>query len=173
MLKKKDMPSYKLSPDVEEDFEKVPGPSFDTVQEAWVEGDSFFEKVGNAISETALGRNTVGRVLGIGLDIGLGFVPHGNMISDIREKGKRLLGQSPRKFQYQSTEKPMFTKALKRAFTTDGGGWLRIRDEDGNFSITAVTATIIRLVFLLALLWGGQKLGLPVEQILSLIGLGG
>lgn len=108
---KRDLDPSKLSKPVEYEFEDVPEGM--SLKEAWKAGDSFFEKLGNTITKTVAGRNTVGRVLGIGLDIGLGFLPHGGKIQKVRQKGKLLLGQSPKRFTYQPQQKGSSMKWIK------------------------------------------------------------
>lgn len=113
MLKKKDMPSYKLSPDTDEDLEKVEGDQLKDLREAWAEGDTFLQKLGNTVTKTFWGRNTVGRAVGMALDVGLGFIPYGEKIQRIRRKGKALLGQSPERFSYQPQQKGTSMNWLK------------------------------------------------------------
>lgn len=72
----------------------------------------------------------------------------------------------------EQTEKPMLSQALKRAFTFDGGGLFRLREEDGSISITAVLALVIRAAVVVGVLYACQQLGIPVDKALSLIGLG-
>lgn len=92
------------------DFEEVPGPSFDTLWEAWHGGDTFFEKLGNTITETAAGRNTVGRVLGSAIDVGLIFAPYGGRLDNARQTAKVALGLQRRKFQHNPNpmDKPRY-----------------------------------------------------------------
>lgn len=97
-------------PTTDHDFEKVPGPSFETLWEAWHDGDTFFEKLGNTITETAAGRNTVGRVLGSAIDVGLIFAPYGGRLDNARQTAKAALGLQRRKFQHNPNpmDKPRY-----------------------------------------------------------------
>lgn len=94
-----------LSSPAEPKFERVEGDEIKDLRQAWADGDTFFEKIGGAVTKTFWGRNTVGRILGMGLDIGLGFIPYGQKIQRVRRKGKALLGQSPKRFSYQPQQK--------------------------------------------------------------------
>lgn len=110
---KRDMDVPSVSGEQEYDFEKIPGPTFKSLMEAFHGDGSLFEKIGDAALETAFGRNTVGRILGIGLDIGLGFIPWGNQVQRIRREAKVVLRQHPDKFKYQPQQKGKTMKWLK------------------------------------------------------------
>lgn len=147
-----------------DELTEASGAKYDSVREAFAEGDRFFEKVGNVITKTVAGRNTVGKGLGLALDVVTMIAPAGSKIDRLRQKGKDLLNLNK--------DRNDMKNIIKRAFTTDGGGLLRIRDEDGNISVTAIGATLLRIALVVGVYYGAKKLGLPVSDILNTIGLG-
>jgi len=83
------------------ELKKAPPTKYDSVAEAFLIEDGFFKKIGSAITKTVAGRTTVGRVLGIGLDVATFVFPYGSKIDSIRKTTKTLLGLDQRKFKYQ------------------------------------------------------------------------
>lgn len=106
----RDLTPPKLSKEPKYDFQKVKGDEIKDLRQAWADGDSFLEKVGNLVTKTAAGRNTVGRVLGSAIDVALMVAPHGSKIDRVRRTAKSALGLNTRKFQHNPNpmDKPKY-----------------------------------------------------------------
>ena len=104
------------------ELKKAPPTKYDSVAEAFLVEDGFFKKIGSAITQTVAGRTTVGRVLGIGLDVATFVFPYGSKIDKIRKTTKTLLGLDQRKFKYQPNKGNMkLLKEIKRRLSQPAG----------------------------------------------------
>lgn len=118
---------------------------------------------GHRVRNFFTAQNKAGRIGKTVKDALLLFTPYGDKIETITDLVTKVI-----KPEQKEKHGPMLKRAFSRAFTLDGGGPIRIRDEDGKISKVAVLAGIIRLLLILALLYGGQYLGLPTDVILNL-----
>lgn len=53
-------------------------------------------------------------------------------------------------------------KAIKRACTKDGGSLIKVRNEKGKIDTTTITASILRAIILILLLYLASILGVPL-----------
>jgi hypothetical protein len=131
---------------------RVDGPEVDPV--VW--------KKRSWLRRTLAGETGVGKVGASLKNVIKHFVPYGHQIDSATD----AVGD-----QLKTEKRPMLKKAIKRAFTTDGGGFVRLVDENGRFSLDYLLAVIIRGVGvaggLLLIYWVGGKLGLPVNEIVQ------
>jgi hypothetical protein len=114
--------------------------------------------IGRRIKAFVRGESRAGRSAGALLDIAQVLLPGG--VRTGRQAAQLLINRK---------EQPPMKKAIKRALTSDGGGFLRVRDEDGNLDGTAIAATAIRLVLILGLFYGANALGLNPAEIWTFI----
>jgi hypothetical protein len=94
--------------------------------------------------------NTAGRKAGAVLDAITLFLPFGQKIDNARDAVRVLL---------ERKNKPPMKKILKRAFSTDGGSWLKVRDEDGKIDATAIAASVIRAAVIIGVLYVANLAG--------------
>lgn len=105
--------------------------------------------------------NTAGRKAGAVLDAITLFLPFGQKIDNARHAVSVLL---------ERKNKPPMKKILKRAFSTDGGSWLKVRDEDGKIDTTALAASVIRAAVIIGVLYVAEVAGV-LDQFLAIVGL--
>lgn len=117
----------------------------------------------NIFKKIIKGQTAVGKVLGIGLDIITIVAPAGSKIDKIRSKAKQALNVNETHNEMKS--------ALKRAFTADGGGFIRVRNKDGKLDKDAIIASAIRMAILIGGLWLANIAGV-LDYVAGFLGLG-
>lgn len=145
----------------EEKLDSVPDESKDQVEEDMRRNvdKGFFRKAIDKGRDTLAGETKVGKVVGFGLDVATFLAPHGSKIDTLRKKGKQALNLNK--------DKNDMKQVLKRALTSDGGSFIRVRDEDGNISGTAIGASVIRILLVVGIYYAAQQLGLSATDILT------
>lgn len=123
------------------------------------EEKGFLKKALDKSKQTVAGNTKVGKAVGFGLDVLTFFAPHGSKIDRLRQKGKQALNLNNNKNDMKGI--------LKRALTSDGGSFIRVRDEDGNISGTAIGATVIRIVLIIGIYYAAQQLGFSASDVLA------
>lgn len=146
----------------EDAIKEASGAKYDSIREAYKDKDSFWDGIVKVATETSTGQNTVGRIGGLVLDVATVIAPYGSKIDRLRSAGKQALNLN----QTNNEMKDI----LKRAFTTDGGSFLRVRDQDGKISFKAIGATLIRLVVLSGALYLADYLGI-LSEFMAITGL--
>lgn len=119
--------------------------------------------VGYRLRQFLSAESEAGRTAKVIKDVFLSFVPWGKQVSNLSELVTDVIEPE------QTKEKPMIGKALKRAFTGDGGSFIRLRDEDGSLSLTAILAGIIRAALIVGIFYAANALGLDPAEILSAV----
>lgn len=94
------------------------------------------------------GENKAGRKAGAVLDIVTVFLPFG--VQTAREAAQTII---------ERKEKPPMKKAIARALTRDGGGFVRVRNEQGEIDMTAILATVIRAAIIIGISYACVKAG--------------
>lgn len=65
----------------------------------------------------------------------------------------------------------MLKEILQRTFSTGGGSFIKVRDEDGNIDLTCIIASAIRLVLIVGAFYLANAVGVPVDELFEAIGL--
>jgi len=113
------------------------------LKEVWIGKESFFKKLTKTATKTALGQNTVGRILGIGLDVTSLFIPQ---VESTRRKVKDTFNLNQQKFKYKGN-----MNILKKAFSLKGiKEFFKYRDENGNFSWEQVGVSLLQIAVFIA-----------------------
>lgn len=106
------------------------------------------------------GENKAGRIAGRLLDFATIVVPYGRQINTGREAVQLIL---------ERKKQPPMKDAISRALTGDGGGFIKVRNEEGKIDAAAIGATLIRLGILIGVLYAGKALGV-LDQLMGFIG---
>lgn len=129
-----------------------------------VEGDfnRAFDKsrsFGDRLSAFVKGENKAGRKVGKVLDFLTVFAPVG--VKTARDAAQTIINRK---------EKTPMKHAIKRALTGDGGGFIKVRNENGDIDITAIGATLIRVGIIIGVLYAGKALGI-MDHLMSILNL--
>ena len=147
---------------ITDEAERLPQVKYDTVREAFRSKDGFWKGSLEVIRNTAAGRNTVGMVAGIGLDV-LEIVAPIPIVSKVREAGKKALNLNKDRNDMKDALKGIISKeAWKRVLT--------FKDKEGNWSFQEALTTIAQMAAVVGVLWLADYLGV-LEPLLKIFGV--
>lgn len=117
--------------------------------------DKPLKRIFRSLKKVAKGENSVGKKIGHGLDIVGVFVPG---VDKIRGSVKGILGMDKSK----QTDKPMLSKILSIK------NFINLKDEDENFSLQELGASLLQIVLAGAVVWAAMELGIW-EQLIEVL----
>ena len=136
---------------VDKDFKKAEISDKDQKIYNEIHSKSSWQKIKDTFKKTWNGNNNVGKYLGLGLDIGESFAP--KWISEIRDI-------------FQSKNNDM--NLLRKAFSIQGlKEFLKVKDEDGNFSWEQVGVSLLQIAVFVLLAWLDSQFGLGLISALT------
>lgn len=137
------------------DLQKASGAKYETLEELREARQkvNFWTK----LKLTWQGKTKVGKITGTALDIAELFAPSWAV------KTRDVI---------QTRTKPNNMKSiLKRTFTTDGGSFFRVRNEDGEIDLEAAGASLLRGALIVGVLYLAKVLGV-LEIATKIFGIG-
>lgn len=119
---------------------------YDSVLQAIRSEEKFADGLKEALRNTAVGRNTAGRAIGIALDVATIFFPYGGRIDRLRAMIKRRMGLNERSFEYTEDTMNDVSEDVKENVPEEAKKIKKWIEQDSTRSALAVLAGVLAYV---------------------------